>query len=318
MKSIIAFFRLIRITNLMFVALTQFLIQFAVIKPILASAGLTASLSTVDFLLLVLSTVLIAAGGYVINDYFDLKIDSFNKPKRITIGINFKSRGIILLHLGLNFLAIAIGIYVSWKAGNLKLCFINPITAGLLWFYSTGYKKQPFIGNVVVSFLTAMVVLIVVLYESQLFHPSDIYSMQAAKTIFIVTFFYFLFAFFISLMREIVKDMEDIAGDSNYGCRTLPIVIGMERSKQIVYVIGFMLMSGIAYVEYFQWLGKDFLSTFYLFVTLQAPLLVMLYFLRKANHSKQFGQVSTLIKLVMLLGILTMAYFYLLIQNQTA
>ena len=315
MKNISALLKLIRFNNLLFVALTQYLIQYAVITPILNSAGFQPTLSNINFFLLVLSTVLVAAAGYMINDYFDLKIDSFNKPKRITIGKYFKPHGVILAHQIINGVAVILGFYVAWQAGNFKLGFIHPITAGLLWFYSTGYKKQPLIGNVVVSFLTALVVLLVVLFENQLFHASDLGMMEAAKTIFIVTFFYFLFAFLISMIREVVKDMEDVKGDESNGCRTLPIVLGINKTKWIVYGILLMLMSGVAYIQYIQVSGGDFISTFYLFITLQIPLLAVFYFLIKAQQQKEFSFISSLVKVIMLMGILTMAYFYLLMHT---
>lgn len=317
MKNIKPFLKLIRVTNLIFIALTQYLVQYALIIPILKSASAQPTLSDFNFFLLVLSTVLIAAAGYVINDYFDLKIDSFNKPRRITIGKNFKPRGAIIIHFVLNFIAVAIGIYLAYCVGNFNLAFIQPVTVGLLWFYSTGYKKQALTGNVVVSFLTALVVMLVVLFESQLFHPADVLVMQAARTIFIVTFFYFVFAFLISMIREIVKDIEDREGDENYGCRTLPIVMGLKKTKWVLYVLLFILIMGIGGVQFYEMQGGDLISMFYILITVQAPLIAVTYFLFKAQQAKEFAFISTLVKLIMLMGILTMAYFYLLIQSMS-
>ncbi|MGB3074441.1 MAG: geranylgeranylglycerol-phosphate geranylgeranyltransferase, partial [Chitinophagales bacterium] len=222
MKGIISFLRLIRYVNLLYIALTQCLVQYTIIKPILGQAGVVPTLDVFNFSLLVLSTVLIAAGGYVINDYFDVKIDAINKPRRIFIDRTIKRRSAMLLHQALTGAGVLLGFYVAWKAGNIRLGFIHPIVSGLLWFYSTGYKRQLLIGNIIISFLTALVILIVALYEQHLFKPDTIAVNAAAYTIFILVFFYFLFAFLISLVRELVKDMEDVKGDELYGCKTLP------------------------------------------------------------------------------------------------
>jgi 4-hydroxybenzoate polyprenyltransferase len=237
MKSILSFLRLIRYINLLYIAFTQYLIQYTIIRPILAQAGVAPTLDHLHFFLLVLSTILIAAAGYVINDYFDVMIDSINKPRRIVIDRTIKRRTAMLLHQFMTGAGVLIGFYVAWKAGNLKLGLIHPIVAGLLWFYSTGYKRQLLIGNIVVSFLTAMVVMIVALYEHHLFAPSDAGVNAAAYSIFIIIFFYFLFAFLISLVRELVKDLEDVEGDRQYGCRTLPIVAGVQNTKLAVYAV---------------------------------------------------------------------------------
>ncbi len=312
MKSIYTFLRLIRYPNLLFIILTQYFFHYLIVVPILISLDLISSLNDFDFFLLVCSTVLLAAGGYIINDYFDIKIDSINKPRKLFIGKSFNRRSAILIHHIFNIAAVLIGIFLSYKVGNIKLSLINPIIAALLWFYSTGYKKQPLIGNLIVSLLTGMVVLVVVFYEQPLFHPADEASFLAAYSIFIRAFFYFIFSFLISLIREIVKDMEDIQGDMTYGCRTLPIVWGIPNSKTIVYLIGIIVLSIICFIQATPLKAGDYVTVIYLMQTVQFPLFVMMWMLYRADIQKDFNRISTLVKVVMLMGILTMAYFYFL------
>jgi len=187
--------------------------------------------------------------------------------------------------------------------------------AGLLWFYSTGYKRQMLIGNVIVSFLTALVVLIVALYERQLFYPESVMVNRASYTIFIIIFFYFIFAFLISMVRELVKDMEDIEGDARYNCKTLPIVIGIQKTKVVVYAITAVIVALLIYLQVQQARGGDINSVLNLFTTLEVPLGISMYLLYKADSQKQFSLISNVIKIVMFMGILTMVYFYYLMQN---
>jgi 4-hydroxybenzoate polyprenyltransferase len=312
MPSIQNFLRLVRFPNLLFIVLTQFLVQYLILIPILAQAGRQPSLNTVDFSLLVFATVLIAAAGYIINDYFDVKIDEVNKPKKIYIDRSIRRRTAMKLHGTLTAIALVCGIYVSWRVGNIKLAFLFPIISTLLWFYSTNYKRQILIGNIVVSLLTAMTVGVVVLFESQIFYPVDVPTIQAAYAIFIITFFYFTFAFLISMVREIVKDMEDMQGDEQFGCRTLPIVLGLGNTKLVVYtIIGAIIAFG-GYVQWLQISGHDFISCLILFIVLDQPLLICMFWLYKADSPKDFHRISSLVKTIMLFGILTMVYFYFL------
>ena len=315
MNRLISFIRLIRSVNLLYIALTQYLVQYTVIRPILSQAGVKPTLDDFHFFLLVISTLLIAAAGYVINDYFDVKIDSINKPQRIFIDRTIKRRTAMLLHQTMTGAGILIAFYVAWKSGNLKLAFIHPIVAGLLWFYSTGYKRQMLIGNVIVSFLTALVVLIVALYERQLFYPESVMVNRASYTIFIIIFFYFIFAFLISMVRELVKDMEDIEGDARYNCKTLPIVIGIQKTKVVVYAITAVIVALLIYLQVQQARGGDINSVLNLFTTLEVPLGISMYLLYKADSQKQFSLISNVIKIVMFMGILTMVYFYYLMQK---
>lgn len=315
MKGIISFLRLIRFVNLLYIALAQWLVQYTIIRPILLQAGVETTLDALHLSLLILSTILIAAGGYVINDYFDVKIDAVNKPRRIFIDRTIKRRSAMLLHQLLSGAGTLIAFYVAWQAGNIRLGFIHAIVAALLWFYSTGYKRQLLIGNVIISLLTALVILIVALYEQHLFKPENAAVNAAAYTIFILVFFYFLFAFLISMMRELVKDMEDVEGDARYGCKTLPVVIGVGKSKWLVYGIAVLMTAFLVYLQARQASGGDFISVLNVFTMLELPIWIAMYLLYKADAQKQFSQVSGVIKIIMLMGILMMVYFYYLMGH---
>jgi len=309
-SSVGSFLKLIRYPNLIFIVLTQLGLHYLVVLPILRDAQIASSLNHLDVALLILSTVLIAAGGYIINDYFDVQIDRVNKPDRVYIDRTIKRRVAILIHQVFSGIAVLIGVYLAWKVGNLKLMFIQPIVIGFLWFYSTGYKKQPLTGNIVVAFLTAFVVLIVGLYQTSLFRDPN--AAYGAYAVFVRLFFYFVFAFLVSVMREIVKDMEDVEGDERFGSRTLPILYGISKTKYIVYGVAAVTFVLVAWVQYSRFVYNDYLTIIYLLQTLQVPLGVIVWQLYVSDSPKHFRRVSTLIKLLMLMGIFSMAYLYFL------
>jgi len=315
MKSVIAFLRLIRAVNLLFVALTQYLVQYAVIRPILAQAGLQPTLDDLHFSLLVIATILVAAAGYVINDYFDVQMDEINKPRRIFIDRTIHRRSAMLLHQILTGSGVLLALYVAWHVGNLKLGFVHAIVAAFLWFYSTGYKRKFLVGTILVSFLTGLVILIVGLYEKNIFQPADAASQRAAYAIIIILFFYFVFSFLISLARELVKDLQDMKGDRLYQSRTVPIIYGIQKTKWMVYGILTVMLAMLIYIQSIEVRGRDFISALTIFTTIEFPACMSIYLLSSAITPRQFSAVSGVIKIVMFMGILSMLYFFLLMRK---
>jgi 4-hydroxybenzoate polyprenyltransferase len=315
MKKVIAFLRLLRSLNLLFIVLTQYFIQYFVIVPVLAQAGVVASLGPLLFFLLVIATVSVAAAGYIINDYFDVKVDEVNKPGRIFIDRVITRRTAMLLHQVLTGAGVVLAFFVAWKAGNFKLGLIHPIVAAFLWFYSTGYKRKMLLGNVIVAFLTGLVILIVALYERNLFHPATATAQQASYTILVIVSGYFIFAFLVSLARELVKDMEDVRGDLAYGSKTLPTVMGVQKTKILVYAIIALLLGLLVSIQWMEIRGGDYLSALTIFTTIEFPLLAGAWMLAGAKVQDHFHAVSAVIKVVMFMGILSMLHFYLLIRH---
>lgn len=273
--SVIGFLQLTRFWNLVIVALAQYFTAVFLIDR--------ATIYDYRLFLLSLSTVLIAGAGYIINDYYDIKIDLINKPERVVIGRSIARRYAILFHSLLSFSGVAIGLYLGWKIG-----VINFLSAFLLWWYSNNLKRQPFIGNLAVALLTGMsIYLLNVLYD---YHP-------------LVTI-YSLFAFFMTLIREIVKDMEDLKGDNTFGCKTLPIIWGIRQTKIFLYglIMVFCLIVIIMKIFYSQ------LPHFFFLVTLFVPLVFFTFRLMRADTKKDFYQLSQWCKFIMLLGITSMIF----------
>ncbi|TAL59776.1 MAG: prenyltransferase [Bacteroidetes bacterium] len=320
----IAFLKLIRLPNLLIIAFTQYMIRLCLVEPILNLSGLFIQMSDMEFALLVLATVFIAAGGYVINDYFDVRIDNINKPDQLVIDHGVKRRVAMGAHAVLSFLGVAMGIFLAWKC-NILMAGGTLFTVSVigLWFYSTLFKYQFLSGNIVISLFTGMVPFMVALFEvpriiltynSKLVQQQHDFGSAVTDTLLLWAGAYGITAFGLSLIREIIKDMEDVEGDKEYGCRTIPIVLGMKKAKAIVLSLILLFMTGIGCIQYIQLAAKDKYSFLYFLAFIQLPLLFVLVNVIAANVKKNFHIASILVKCIMLTGIcyLLMLKFVLL------
>jgi 4-hydroxybenzoate polyprenyltransferase len=259
---------------------------------------------------------MIAAAGYVINDYFDVKIDKVNKPERMVIDKGVKRRVAMGAHTVINILAIMIALYVSWSIGAWKLAAIHLICTAGLWFYSTTFKRMFFIGNLVIATFTALVPLIVGIYELLPAYKAcaagHLYMDfgSAWKWVFALSFF----AFITTLLREIIKDIEDYDGDKEYGCKTMPIVIGIPSAKFVVVVLAAITMTILGYFQVMQF-GAGHMKPFYYFLFgLQLPFIFLIWRTWTAQTKKEFRLAGNTAKFIMLVGVCYLfifAYSYL-------
>ncbi len=240
-----------------------------------------------SFHLLVFTTVLIAAAGYIINDYFDIKIDRINKPHRVWIGRTISRRNALLIHQIFSSGGIILAFPIGWKA-----VLINMFSVGLLWLYASGFKKKPFIGNFVVAFLTALVIAEIAL----IYDPGNR-----------LIYMYAVFAFFINLIREIIKDMEDIRGDEQHGAKTLPILYGIHRTKNLLYLL---MTAFLVSMFFFMYKVADIKIRLFsgILLTLWAILLV---FIIRSDRKAHFSRLSDLCKWIILAGLVSVVLFRL-------
>ncbi|PSL46813.1 4-hydroxybenzoate polyprenyltransferase [Chitinophaga niastensis] len=311
MKLWAAFFKLIRYPNLIYIALTQFLLQYCVVEPVLHSSGEEPSLSVLQFVLLCLSTILVAAGGYIINDYFDINIDIINKPGKMVLDKIISRRWAMAWHTIFNMAGVSLGFIVAWKTGQIYLGFTQVICSLLLWFYSTSFKRQALIGNVVISLLTALSVVVVGFYEKQIYHSFEAIMSATGRKLIQIIGVYALFAFIISMIREIVKDLEDMMGDSKDGCRTMPIAWGVLSAKRICNGLLLALVITILLVEIRVWILGWYIAIGYLLLFVQLPCLYVYILLKKASLPEHYHKISSIVKVIMLTGILSMIFFKL-------
>lgn len=228
MQTLRGILRLVRLPNLLFIGLTQWLLQFCIYQPIY-TGDLPANDSK-QFYALLVASLLIAAGGYIINDYFDVSIDEVNRPSRLVVGKLISRRGAIVLH----FICSSGGLFFTYQAvrtiSHLYLVPLNFLAIILLWFYSVRFKKSFLIGNLLISFLVAWT--IVIFFLSKI-NPLDLVKGEELRQarFYQLCSLYAGFAFLSTMARELMKDIEDREGDRRYGCKTLPIVWGIPVAR---------------------------------------------------------------------------------------
>ena len=299
----IAFLKLIRIENLLIMAITQICMKYLVFAPLNEYSKFTPTLFTISLL----STLLIAAAGYIINDYFDVKTDKINRPETVVIDVIIKRRMAMILHIIFNAVGLLLGFYLALKCHSILLLTFQLLSILLLWFYSTHFKKQLLIGNLVVSLLSATVPLMPMVYDYYLMGEIDplvsLFIGDYIKTLVIIVFGYSAFAFLTSFAREVIKDMEDYKGDIQTGGKTMPIVWGMITSKVvtfflIVITIGLLLLACFKFFK-----EQQFIGVYYILGAAVLPLILLITQTIRAKTSKDFKMASLLLKFIMVTGI---------------
>lgn len=306
------FISLIRYKNIAFVGLTMYLIRYCVLKPIidyspykpLLDIDLSFQLSDSMFFLLALATMLITGAGYAINDYFDRKTDLVNRPSKVLVSTHVSRRSAIVLHWACSIAGIILGYWVSIEIDRMNLGMIFVIASGTLWFYSSNFSGQLLIGNLIVAVLIAIVPLLVFVFD--MIPMIDHYKTTLNKLFINQMLFWVLgfsyFAFLTNLIREIVKDMEDLEGDNAYGRNTLPIVLGMKNAKIAALSLISVLLGSVA-VALTLYLPTA-ADRIYWSVGIIVPTAYLAYLIFKADSKREYTKASSLLKFIMLTGVL--------------
>jgi len=308
LKKVAAFFKLIRYKNLFFIVLAQCLLQFCIIQPLYYEVNLLPAIDGLHFVLIVIASISIAAAGNVINDYFDINIDLINKPNKLVVNKIISRRWVIFWHLVLNLVGLVCTMYVSLKIKMSSLFIANTVCVLLLFIYSASLKKKLLWGNILVSLLTAWVLMILIIPEYNFFTKQSIEQSAANEKMLRLGILYAGFSFIISLVREVIKDVEDFEGDVKYGCKTMPIVWGINASKIFagifIIILAIILLLIQIYVVRFGW----WVSISYCIIFVITPLFIVFKKLLIAQNKDDFGKLSNYIKLIMLTGILSMIF----------
>jgi len=339
------FLRLIRTTNLLIIAATFYLMRWFVVYPLIHQLNkihfnafektetivtfqFEPQLSGFYFFLLVLATVLIAGAGYVINDYFDVKSDLINKPKRVIVEKHISRKATIIIHICLNFIGVLLGFIVSTKAGIFKFGFIFLMIVGVLFYYSFTYKTQLLIGNLIISLLIGFIPIIVVIFEIPSMNANYNLTLIEYSISFSYVFHWLaifaLFAFLINFIREVIKDLQDVQGDVVISKQTLPIVFGVKTSKIVVislilFVIGLISLIFIkilpekvmftienmenAKLAWFQKISPYKIGLVYMITFLIIPLMILTIMVGRASSKLQWKRASVFTKVIMILGL---------------
>ncbi|MEJ7610443.1 MAG: geranylgeranylglycerol-phosphate geranylgeranyltransferase [Ferruginibacter sp.] len=308
MKLVAAFFRLIRWPNLLFIVLTQFLFYYCIYVPLLIQPPSPAGV--ILFFLLSLSSILIAAGGYIINDYFDQQIDAVNRPGKLIVGKLVKRRWAILWHWVLSAAGLMISVYISYRTGIWLISLINFICVILLWFYSTTLKRKLLSGNIAIAFLTAWVIGVIFVFAGThtfLFTGwKEGGVISDVRRLFKFALLYAGFAFIMTIIREVIKDAEDMEGDRKYDCKTMPITWGIPAAKVFTGVWITMSIATLGVLQLYVWLSGRQIAAVYIILFIILPLIILLRNLYRAETSADYHRLSSLVKIIILAGILSM------------
>ncbi len=303
--------RLIRYKNLLIVFFTQLLVWYCLIYD---SRNFWGGWAIIDFLPIALSTLLIAAAGYIINDYFDIKIDLINRPDKVVLDKKIPLRLAIIAHVGFNIIAMALVMPIAIRNHHYEWPLVQLACIILLWFYSTHFKRRFLTGNIVIAALTALTVVVLLIYEPSLrmyykmcWWRNDTHQSIDPKWMF-AGFAYF--AFMLTLMREVVKDMEDYIGDAEEGCVTMPIKKGLQYSARFVQTIGGITIVTLALITYYLFLQGNRILGIYTIGFVLFPLTWWCFFIIKKNTVQHYHTASKWLKIIMVSGIASLVVYH--------
>ena len=328
------FIRLTRPINLLIIAATMVLMRYGTVggnlqrglnqlvaevggvarDQLIVPEGFGPQMPLMHFILLVLSTVLIAAGGNIINDYFDTRIDRINKPDNVIVGRTVKRRVAMTGHAVLSGLGLLLGTFVAWRSGLWQWAAIPAFAIGALWTYSTTFKRRLIVGNGLVAVLTALVPLTVGLYELPLLQRAfaepwivglpngEQYRMEPVfHELWYWVLGFSVFAFMSTLVRELQKDMADVKGDAAEGCRTIPIVLGMKWARVLTlsYIGAIILL-----LLFLRWrILTDTITYWYIGIAVIGPLLLSAGFTYQAQSRSEHVRAGAIMKVAMVMAV---------------
>lgn len=297
------YLRLIRLPNLLLIALTMFLVRYFMILPAfqfeyVITGEFPPHMDRLHFLLLTGATLCIAAGGYIINDVFDVTADHYNRPGKNCFENKISPASGKKAFYGLSFIGSIIGAWLGFSTGKPALAFLHFFTAVSLWMYSSYYKRRMLSGNFLIAILSFLMVMLPGLFEPA-YYPNIIYLT-----------FYAIFSFFISLIREIIKDMEDMHGDEQMDCKTLPIRYGIRRAKTATLFLLITMMGLLSAIIYYYFHESTVISWWNLLLIFILPLIGLSYLTGSAEEKSDFHNASIFTKVYMTMGIISIFPFW--------
>lgn len=294
--------KLVRYKNLLMIAAVQLLIKYALFEPF----NITVRLNGFGILLLIIATICIAGAGNIINDIYDVETDAINKPDKVIIGKTVSEKTAYNLFIILNIIGVGIGFYLSHLVGKSTFFSIFVVISALLYIYATYLKQIAIVGNIIISILVALSIIIVGIFD--LLPAITSQNQETQITFFKIVLDYAIFAFFINLAREIAKDLEDIDGDYNSGMQTLPIVIGRSRATKVLFISVIIPLLAIIYYI-ITYLYKHQIAIIYFLIAIVAPLIYIAIKSFTASTKKEYFHISTILKIIMLLGMLSLLLY---------
>ncbi|SHF58828.1 4-hydroxybenzoate polyprenyltransferase [Salegentibacter echinorum] len=298
----ISFLKLVRWPNLAFIILSLVLIKFSFFEKFEAFI----SLNTFGYSLLILATVCIAASGYVINDIYDVASDKINKPNKLIIGHYISEKRAYNSFIILNIIGVGLGFYLANILGKPVFVSVFIFSSAILYLYASYLKQIPILGNILISFLVALVILLPAIFD--LYPAITRQNKDLQALLFSILKDYAIFAFLITFLREMVKDQEDVNGDYNANIKTLPILLGHKLTNKIIFMIGVVPIIAIVYYIYTYIFQNTFLVIYTLLFIL-APLLYFQVKIWEAKRKKDYSHLSFILKIILFFGLISIGFY---------
>lgn len=306
------FFRIIRWPNLLIIAFSMYLMYDAIVRRFMVSDAAQMGMQWQNLFMLITATIFIAAGGYIINDIVDQSADQINKPGKNAIGTIISAKKAKTLYIVITVIGVISGSAVAFSINTAVFSLLFVFTAGLMWFYAKDYQCRPLLGNIIIAILSALsfgLVFIVQLLTIKNQTQQIVLKADAFDLALKATLIYTTFAFLTTLIREIVKDIEDYSGDTQVGCNTYAVQYGTKKANTLALIISFL---GLATSFFIQWIfyTNGLMLLFFYFFLIDFLFGLVIYRLSLAKEKKDYSSLSLSIKLLMLTGILSMALFF--------
>lgn len=298
LKDYLIFFRW---KNILMIILIQYLFKYILFEKF----NIQVSLDHLHFALLTLSTAFVAIAGYIINDMYDVKADIINKPEKLFVDKKITRMTAQNLFIGFNSVGLVLGMYLSYHIGHTSYFIIFVLTSLLLYQYAKHLKKKLLIGNIMVSSVVLFCILMLAVFDVA--PATNNYNLESQKSILHIFLMFGAFGFTLTFLREIVKDMEDIEGDKAIEAKSFPILLGQNKTKNILIISTLILVFALCFVVFNVYSSHRPVS-YYLFGAVIIPLLCFVILLTKASTKKDYHRLSAVLKLVMLFGILSMLF----------
>lgn len=296
------YLKLIRYQNLLMLALMQLLFRYGFLN----FQSIPLALNDWQYLLLIFATVMIAAGGYAINNIMDQATDNYNKPNQVVVGKGISEANAYNVYFFVTVLGVGTGFYISNVIAKPGFAAIFIVISATLYLYASNLKQMLLIGNFIVALLLAFSVIIIGIFD--LLPAINSENRIAMAELFSILLDYALFAFVINFIREIVKDLEDVNGDYNQGMNTLPIALGIKRTSKVVLVLSIIPLAMVVfYINTYIFANDLYVATLYALVFIVAPLIYFAIKMADAKKSEDFHHLSIVLKLIILSGLLSIA-----------
>jgi len=294
-------FNMLRVPNLLIIAFTFLLLRYFVFIPVYSAYSISSGMGSQQYLLMIVSTILIAASGFVSNDYFDTITDSVNKPHKQYIGIKLKAGSVLTIAALFSILGSLLAIWLTVLNQSLIPAILLLTALLVTWWYAMRLKKSFVWGNVAVCMMSAGTIAMAWIIENQYSQTPD----QPFRIITGIITAISIIALLLSFAREIIKDIEDIEGDRLINCRSLPIVKGIPFTKSIVFLVTGITIILVMIVQFYLLEFSKLPAVIWLLASVEIPLIYFMIALKKAGQKADFHKLSTLLKLTMVGGIVS-------------